>query len=503
MTRPATDTPPSTAATTERETSTGTRRFWHDLRTPSFLLSFICHTSLLILLALLSVTGRVGIPRSFDFDATISNDVSDSVQTELEVVINGDEAPPAVVESAEPSQPSTSVAPAQIAHLLELQPTTATSQSSAKIVQQLQQATQEMVSVSLAATGVEGRAPTRRREVALARGGTLDSEAAVERALEWLAAHQLPNGSWSLVHSAGPCQGRCKNDGSKERFQPAATGLALLAFLGAGYTHKAGKYQREVNSGVYYLLQIMEEANDTGSFLHQSESGMYNHGIAAFALCEAYQLSGDADLKRPAQLAINFIASAQGYTGGWGYLPKQPGDLTISGWQMMALKSAHAAGLDVSPAVIVRIDNFLNSKQTPNEIYYGYGKPDREPTCSSIGMMLRMFRGRPPSDTRVLELAQFLVKKGPSNTDCYFNYYATLFLFHVGDQPWRTWNPKVRDYLIRTQSQTDHEAGSWYFDNAYSEVGGRLYTTAMCAMTLEVYYRFAPLYMQSDKPFQL
>ncbi len=61
----------------------------------------------------------------------------------------------------------------------------------------------------------------------------------------------------------------------------------------------------------------------------------------------------------------------------------------------------------------------------------------------------------------------------------------------------------MREFLIRSQSQSGHEAGSWYFEDTFAQEGGRLYTTAMSCMTLEVYYRFSPLYQQADKPFEL
>ena len=359
------------------------------------------------------------------------------------------------------------------------------------------------LSASFASTGIDGRRPEQREEIALARGGTLESEKAVEDALDWLAEHQLPSGAWSLIHDGGRCNGQCRNNGSKDRFDTAATGLSLLAFLGAGYTHKDGKHRETVRKGVYFLLQVLEETPEGGSFMYQSDRGMYNHGIATFALCEAYQLTQDRDLQKPAQQAIDFIASAQHYRRGWGYLPKQPGDLTLSGWQVMALKSAFAAGLDVPPATILQIDPFLDSQQSDSGVFYGYGSPGKSPTCTAIGLLLRMFRGMPHSDPRVLEAATYFRKVGRSNGDAYFNYYVTLFLFHVGQPFWDEWNPSIRDHLVKTQAQKGHEAGSWYFENVYGKEGGRVYTTAMCAMTLEIYYRFSPLYQQSDVPFEL
>ncbi len=488
-------------------------RGWSSMgRTPAALVSFIVHTVLLLMLALLTVAPQVGVPHSNTFEsATGEGTEDDAIDQTVEILAPGDSlaAPADLVIQMQDTLPSTgarseAVLNQSLGELQRIDPSAtvaATAQSS--LSSTLSQATSNLSIATLAATGVEGRSAENRDRTAKARGGTLESELAVERALDWLAAHQLPSGGWSLVHDGGKCNGQCKNNGSDSRYEPAATGLALLAFLGAGYTHKSGKHQRAVQAGIYYLLQIMEEANNTGSFLNRSERGMYNHGIAAFALCEAYQLSGDQDLKQPTQLAVNFICSAQNYAGGWGYLPKQPGDLTITGWQMMAIKSAHAAGLDVPSAVILRIDNFLDTKQVPSGVFYGYAAPQKDPTCSAIGVLLRLFRGWAHTDPRALELGQFLVKKGRSNGDVYYNYYATLLLFHLGGPAWNTWNPSIREHLVKTQSQSGHEVGSWFFEDQYAKEGGRLYTTAMCAMTLEVYYRFSPLYQQADRPFEL
>ncbi len=473
-------------------------------RTPAFLISFILHTLLLLILAIWSVHAQVGIPTEYDFEASLSNVDADARQTELQLAADDAPAPPAAVPADAPQTTTNSESLVQVpmSELLQVRDSQKATES-ISLVEQLNLATSNLTMVSFAATGVEGRAPEQRADLAAARGGTLESELAVERALEWLAAHQLPSGGWSLVHDGGTCQGRCKNNGVDSRYEPAATGLALLAFLGAGYTHRSGKYERTVHDGLYYLMQIMEEVPSGGSFLHQSERGMYNHGIATFALCEGYQLTQDEDLRRAAQLAINFMLAAQNYAGGWGYLPKQPGDLTITGWQVMALKSAHAAGLDVPSDAIIRIDNFLGTQQVPSGVFYGYRKPDKHPTCSSIGVLIRLYRGWSHTDPRALELAQFLHKQGRSNGDAYFNYYATLLLFHIGGAPWEQWNDRMREHLIKTQTTEGHETGSWYFDNQYGKEGGRVYTTAMCAMTLEVYYRFSPLYQQADRPFEL
>ena len=258
-----------------------------------------------------------------------------------------------------------------------------------------------------------------------------------------------------------------------------------------------------VNRGIYHLLQIMQITDRGGSFLFNSPQGMYNQGIATFALCEAYQLSEDNALKEPAQQAITFIFNAQNEQGGWGYLPKRPGDLTITGWQTLALKSADAAGLYIPAQNIVRIDDFLDSQADKSKSFYGYqGPAPKNETCTAIGLILRMFRGWPPSDPRILDGAVYLERQGISTHDIYRNYYLTLMLFHVGGRTFDEWNPRMRDSLIKSQERSGHAKGSWYFDDKWGEIGGRHYTTAMAAMTLEVYYRFSPLYQNVDKPFE-
>ncbi|MCA9131186.1 MAG: terpene cyclase/mutase family protein [Planctomycetales bacterium] len=476
-------------------------------RVPALLISVIAHTLLLLILALLATESPFGIQTRFDFTAT--NAVDPAVESpQMQLASGLSPAPPTQVQPADTStrssQPNTLNSVSETLSVAHAEPTKEPMFNTAQSLQQILRATSSTASAAFASTGVDGRNPTRRLQLAKARGGSVQSEAAVERALEWLAAHQRPNGSWSLVHDTGDCDGRCRNAGSQERFDPAATGLALLAFLGAGYTQDAGKYQDTVRKGTYFLIQIMEETPQGGSLLYQSDRGMYNHGIAAFALCEAYQMTGDPDIKRTAQLAVDFIVSAQNYQGGWGYLPKQPGDLTLSGWQTMALKSAQAAELQVPASTIFRIDNFLETQQEPGSAYFGYTKPGQEShTCTAIGNLIRMFRGISNTDPRILESAQFLNQLGRSGTDIYFNYYASLYLFHIGDPFWSDWNPACREYLIRTQATGGHEAGSWYFENPYGKEGGRLYTTAMAAMTLEVYYRFSPLYQHAEDPFEL
>jgi len=339
--------------------------------------------------------------------------------------------------------------------------------------------------------GLEGRDPQKRGKIALQRGGTEASESAVERGLRWLAAHQMPNGGWDFDHRKANCPGLCRNPGSHGS-TTAATSLALLAFLGAGYTHRDGPYQDTVHRGFYYLLSRGIKAERGIDFM---EGTMYGHGLATIAISEAYAMTGDPLLKQYAQAAIDFIVYAQDKKGGgWRYLPGQPGDTTVTGWQLMALRSGQMAGLNVPSPSLVLAWKFLDSVQGEQGAVYGYMDPSPRRSTTAIGLLCRMYLGWRREHPALRRGISYVDQWGPSPQDIYYNYYAAQLLHHWGGAEWNRWNSRMRDYLIRTQATQGHEAGSWYFDGEHTRVGGRLFSTAAAIMILEVYYRYMPLY---------
>jgi hypothetical protein len=363
--------------------------------------------------------------------------------------------------------------------------------------------------------GLEGRSLENRRGMALAGGGSSASEAAVEAGLRWLARHQAEDGSWSFLFDdrhCPQCSGQCRNPGVMES-TTASTGLSLLCFLGAGYTHREGPYQQEVSKAIYYLVNKMVITSDGGDLRDVSvmtnavdnlmivrKSGdMYSHAIACLALCEAYAMSRDSSLQGPAQSAVDFIVYAQSENGGWRYEPKEPGDLSVTGWQLMALKSGVLGRLEIPRNVWYRATEFLDSVQDEKGSTYGYQQPStNRPSMTSVGLYGRLMLGWPRQHPPMLKGAAQLAAEQPRKSNMYFNYYTSQVLHHVGGKPWERWNPRMRTYLIDTQIDDEsHEDGSWYFDEAWSDRGGRLYTTTLAILTLEVYYRYMPMY-QAD-----
>jgi hypothetical protein len=342
--------------------------------------------------------------------------------------------------------------------------------------------------------GLAGRNPDARGALAAANGGSIASEMAVENGLRWIVAHQAKDGSWGFHHQkAAGCQ--CGQPGERES-KTAATGLALLALLGAGYTHQQGPYQPAVEQGLSYLTKTMR---NNGAWLGDSDK-MYAHAIATIALAEAYQMTGDQRLAEPVEKARHYIERAQNQSdskrkGSWGYSAGAPGDITVTGWHLMALKSCQAAGFPTPIEIWKRTEQFVDQMAASNGAF-GYDQPGKiTPATTAIGLFCKMHLGLHRESPTLAMGGDWLMERGMLPTDIYFNYYATQVMYHRQGADWKDWNLKIREHLIATQVEgKGHLQGSWYFDDPHGKVGGRLYTTALAVMTLEVYYRYLPLY---------
>ena len=335
-------------------------------------------------------------------------------------------------------------------------------------------------------------------------GVTKASERAVAAALNWLARHQNKDGSWTLDLGRGDqCTDRSCTTGNTTRADTGATGMGILPFLGAGQTHQSnGPYQKTVQRGLQWLVKRQKQDGDLSSNeAHQ----MYEHGIATIALCEAYGMTQDSWVRDPAQAAIRFIESAQNAQGGWRYRHgSYEGDTSVFGWQIMALKSAKMAGLDVNPVKFKRCENWLQvvaSGHYKGRFAYMPGNGPRE-SMTAVGLLGLQYTGTKRTNPAVQEAVEFLMQDMPSleKPDMYYWYYATLALHNVPGEDWDSWNRQMRKLLIDTQVKNRCAEGSWNpADDAWcSTAGGRLMMTSLAALTLEVYYRYLPMYQLDD-----
>jgi len=460
---------------------------------PSWIFSGVFHMIFLIILALITISTKV------DGDATIASAMEEEETEELDELIEEElDDVPVNIEEAEFTdevQPDTN----NIED--EVRPDPIDDDAAAPVSVELVELSDRAAPAAdllntigaFKGNATSGRGdPARRSAMVQAGGGNGKSEAAVGLALKWLANHQLADGSWSFDHRKSACQGRCANHGSNSG-PNGATAMGLLPFLGAGNTHLKGKYKDNVRRALTFLGKSMK----AGGSLHEGGGNMYSHGLASIALCEAYAMTRDKKLQPAAQMTIDFISEAQDPAGGgWRYSPKQKGDTSVVGWQIMALKSGHMSYLNINPLTIKNASKFLDSVQTDSGAFYGYAGPGKGNATTAIGLLCRMYLGWKRDNGAIQRGAQFLSDTGPSAGNMYYNYYATQVMRHYDGDLWTKWNAKMRPQLVNSQSKNGHETGSWFMKGGGhgSGHGGRLYCTSMAAMILEVYYRHLPIY---------
>ena len=330
-------------------------------------------------------------------------------------------------------------------------------------------------------------------------GGTKQSERTVASALKWLARHQNDDGHWSLHDYQKRCTDQtCTGPGSSHD-DVAATALGLLPFLAAGQTDQThGPYHANLLKGIHWLTGQQKsdgELTDSGT--------MYAQGLSTVCLCEAYAMSADRLLREPAQRAVNFIQAAQNVElGGWSNQP-HAGDCatSVAGLQVMALKSAQLAGLNVDLRVLQRAQKWFDSVATgPSKSRFGDRAPGEDRAMTAVGLLCSQCLGAHNDDARIREGKDFLMAHAPDKSDpsdVYYWYHATQVMHNLPGPDWDTWNRKIRRVLLESQCKDGCALGSWdAAKDAHGQAGGRIFVTSLAALTLEVYYRYLPLYRQ-------
>jgi hypothetical protein len=341
------------------------------------------------------------------------------------------------------------------------------------------------------------RSPQQRQEILEEMGGSAETERAVAMALDWLARHQSRNGRWDGDRFDDRC-GRCSGT-QRVKCDIALTGLSLLCFTAADHTHvKDGPYRHVVDRAVTWLL---DQQTPTGSLM--VDESMYSHGIATIALAEAYGMTGDPRLEGPVKAAVDFIYRARNTSvGGWRYRPGQMGDTSVLGWQIMALTSAKRGRIDVPEESFSVARHWLDLvERSSRPGLYTY-QPQRQvtPAMTAEGMFVRQLLGAERDDPRMRGSASYVLQHPPQwepDANTYYWYYATLALFQHQGRPWQQWNEAVKNVLLGHQRVDGRAAGSWDPQGQWADVAGRVYQTAMATLTLEVYYRYLPSFVDT------
>jgi hypothetical protein len=313
---------------------------------------------------------------------------------------------------------------------------------------------------------------------------------AVERGLAFLAKRQKPDGSFD-------------DPEDQQKHRVATTGLAVLAFLSAGHTPDVGRHGIAVRSAVDFLVA---QVPDDGYVGKADESRMYGQGIVTLALAEAYGVEPDGERRRKEHSAlrklVKVILDAQNvkkdepFAGGWRYEPQSPdSDISLSGWNALALRAAQDAGLEVPKESIARAANFV--ARSFNKAAKGFQyMPNQQVTPATNGTgVLALYLLDHAERAEAKEGAALLARQpfDPASPHPYYSlYYATQAAFQAGDETWAAVSKVTLDRLIKTQEKD----GGWPGGGDNLREPGRVYRTCMGVLTLTVPYRLLPIYQR-------
>jgi hypothetical protein len=316
----------------------------------------------------------------------------------------------------------------------------------------------------------------KRSEIINELGGSAATEAAVVKALDWFTLTQQKDGRWSETQS-----------------DVAHTGLVILCYFSYGVKpNDETKHGQALANGLDWLVKQVPE---TGNM--RDGGRMYGQAIGTLALGEAAGITHLEKYYQPLERAVAFLCSAQNpKSGGWRYQPhpslEHAGDLSVTGWVIMALRSAEMAGVRVPAKNLGAAREFLNTVSAgQHKGFYGYKDSVPKPSMTSVGMYCQQLYGSKPDEKRQIDSAKFLATRLPATAqkDYYYWYYGCLSMFLHGGKPWQEWNAKMKPIFLKKQQSN----GTWKPEGRRAKKEGTTITTAWATLSLTVYYRYLPM----------
>jgi hypothetical protein len=319
-----------------------------------------------------------------------------------------------------------------------------------------------------------------------------------------------------MKHDDGSLGGACDGPGNPVH-DVGITGLALLAFLGDGSTLRSGPYREPLKRGIAWLKE--QQDPQTGLFGSRSSNEyVYDHAIATLAMVEAYGLSSYRLLRASAQAGIDHLEAHRNPYAVWRYQPRDgDNDTSVTGWCVMAYKSAKDFGLDVNQTALRTAETWLDEMTDPTSGRTGYTERggfgsrragdhavhfprEHNEGMTAVALLCRFFLGHDPAEDPAMRRAADLILRKPpvwdeaaGRVDHYAWYYATYALYQMGGRDWQAWVRPLTQAVVGTQRRDGHHDGSWDPVGVWGEDGGRVYSTALLALTLQAYYRYSRL----------
>ncbi|MEZ6092768.1 MAG: prenyltransferase/squalene oxidase repeat-containing protein [Pirellulaceae bacterium] len=344
------------------------------------------------------------------------------------------------------------------------------------------------------------RAPEGRLEIVRSRGGSVETEAAVERALAFLVSQQWDDGRWSSRETGGGIERNVfghDRKGAGATADTGITGLSVLAFLASGNTQYEGIYRENVKRAISFLSSQQDSVGCLAGGAKDFER-MYCHSMSMLALSEALAVTGDPDLLPVVQRAVNYSVNAQNKNdGGWRYKPSDTGDMSQFGWQVLSLHSANLGGIEIPNETIQGMQRFLIRCTKGRHGGLGCYRPEEGPsvTMTAEALAVRYLLQEDVDESTLNEAATAVLQHKPSLNEInyYYWYYGTMAMSHAGGEYWSDWNAQLKSTLLPHQISSGPDSGSWPADGLWSGYGGKVYSTALATLCLESYYRFVPI----------
>lgn len=299
--------------------------------------------------------------------------------------------------------------------------------------------------------------------------------AAIERGLAHLAKRQQPDGAFEGLNG--------RNTG--------VVSLAILGYLSTGAIPQRGRYGDVVARGIDFVLSCAQPGGLISNARDTTKGTMYEHALSTLLLAEAHGVYRKPGLRDTLERAVRLIVSSQNQEGGWRYEPRPAdADISVTVMQLVALRAAKNAGIDVPAETFAAGIRYVKSCATPEGGFLyqpGVGGPGYARTAGGVCSLLTSGDYTSPEVARGIAYLQ-ANKARPQRDEAYrlYGFYYAAQVMHLAPDPrqWEQWFPVIRDELLADQQPDGHWEGE----------AGPIYGTAMSVLTLSVPYRYLPIY---------